>query len=570
MNEMVSSLSSAVSSAELMRHCVEFAKRVKLSGTKEELESFRYLQACLDAYGYRTELISHDAYISLPGRSRVEAEGRELKSITHSFSLPSPKVGLAAELADVRDGTEADFAGADCRGKIVLVDGIASPAVAARAKAAGALGQLHVSPHEHLHEMCISPVWGSPSDETLAEMPSSVACTISKADGEALRAKLAGGGKVAVTLHAEVDTGWRKTPLLVADLDGPGQKDAPFVLLSGHHDTWYYGVMDNGSANATMLEAARLMAERHGAWRRGLRICFWSGHSHGRYSGSAWYADTHFDDLERRCVAHVNVDSTGGIGATILTENGVVSELVPLAKEATLAEGGQHHEGKRPSRSSDASFWGIGIPSMYGSISHQPPGPVKMRNPIGWWWHTPHDLIDKVDEAFLARDTRIVAVSLCRLLCDEMLPLDIASHAGSLLDELEAVAPKLEATLSLAGLVATAKGLKAKAQALTGLRPSGDRAKLDTINAAIMRISRALVPLDYTEGDRFSHDAALPQPAWPSLRKLRELASAKPGSDEGRFLTVAARRARNRIVHALREALDAADTGLDAARGAKS
>ena len=82
-----------------------------------------------------------------------------------------------------------------------------------------------------------------------------------------------------------------------------------------------------------------------------------------------------------------------------------------------------------------------------------------------------------------------------------------------------------------------------------------------------MRISRALVPLDYTEGDRFSHDAALPQPAWPSLRKLRELAAAKPGSDEERFLAVAARRARNRVAHALREALDAADAGLAAARG---
>ena len=30
--------------------------------------------------------------------------------------------------------------------------------------------------------------------------------------------------------------------------------------ISGHHDTWHYGVMDNGAANATMLEVARLTA----------------------------------------------------------------------------------------------------------------------------------------------------------------------------------------------------------------------------------------------------------------------------------------------------------------------
>jgi hypothetical protein len=565
MNE-AAALTSAVSAAGLMRHCAEFAKRVKLSGTPEELESFRYLEACLKIYGYRTELLSHDAYISLPGRSRVEAGGRELKSITHSFSLSSPKAGLEAELVDVVDGGETDFAKADCRGKIVLVDGIASPAAAARAKAAGAVGQLHVSPHEHLHEMCISPVWGSPSDATLAEMPATVACTISNADGEALRAKLASGGKLAVTLHAEVDTGWRKTPLLVAELDGPSGKDAPFVLLSGHHDTWYYGVMDNGSANATMLEAARLMAEHRGAWRRGLRICFWSGHSHGRYSGSAWYADTYFEDLERRCAAHVNVDSTGGIGATLLTDNGVVSELVPLAKEATLAESGQQHQGKRPSRSSDQSFWGIGIPSMYGSISHQPPGPVKMRNPLGWWWHTPHDLIDKIDEGFLVRDTRIVTASLWRLLSGEILPLDIAAHAASLLQELEAIAPKLEGRLPLAALVDAAVGLRDKAKAVVALAHGGDRAKLDAVNAALMRVSRALVPLDYTRGDRFSHDPALPQAPWPALQKLRDLAATKQGSDEERFMAVAAKRTRNRVAFALHQAHEALEVALGGGR----
>jgi hypothetical protein len=560
MNE-AAALTSAVSAAGLMRHCAEFAKRVKLSGTPEELESFRYLEACLKIYGYRTELLSHDAYISLPGRSRVEAGGRELKSITHSFSLSSPKAGLEAELVDVVDGGETDFAKADCRGKIVLVDGIASPAAAARAKAAGAVGQLHVSPHEHLHEMCISPVWGSPSDATLAEMPATVACTISNADGEALRAKLASGGKLAVTLHAEVDTGWRKTPLLVAELDGPSGKDAPFVLLSGHHDTWYYGVMDNGSANATMLEAARLMAEHRGAWRRGLRICFWSGHSHGRYSGSAWYVDQNFDELDRRCVAHVNVDSTGGIGADVLTENGVVVELAALAREATLAETGQQHLGKRPSRSSDQSFWGVGIPSMYGTVSHQPPGPVKMRNPLGWWWHTPHDLIDKVDEQFLVRDTRVVVATLSRVLNDAILPLDPAAHAASLVEELKAIAAKLKHEFELEAVIEAAETVLRKARSLAAPKGVNEPTRIDRLNSALMRVSRALVPLDYTQGDRFSHDPALPQPAWPALQKLRDLAAQEPGSDEARFLAVGAARARNRMLSSLREADRALDEG---------
>ncbi|MBV9138224.1 MAG: M28 family peptidase [Hyphomicrobiales bacterium] len=559
MNDIAREASGAVSGKELMRHCAEFAKRVKLSGTPEELESFRYLKSCLDGYGYRTELLSHDAYISLPGAARVEIDGRELKCITHSFSRPSPKGGLHAPIVDLGEGSASDFAHADCRGKIVLVDGIASPAVADLARRAGAAGQLHVSPHEHLHEMCISPVWGSPSDETRSLLPSTVACTISKLDGEAVRAKLAGGSKPEVVLHAKVDTGWRKTPLLVAELDSPGGADAPFVLFSGHHDTWYFGVMDNGSANATMLEAARLLAERRSGWRRGLRICFWSGHSHGRYSGSAWYVDQHFDELDRRCAAHVNVDSTGGIGADVLTENGVVVELAGLAKEATLAETGQHHLGKRPSRSSDQSFWGVGIPSMYGSISHQPPGPVKMRNPLGWWWHTPHDLIDKVDEEFLVRDTRVVVATLSRLLNDPVLPLDLSAHVSSLIDELKAIAAKLKDDFGMKSVIETAEAVLRMAKSLNVTKAVDDPAKIDRLNDALMGASRALMPLDYTQGDRFSHDAALPQPAWPALQKLRDLAAQPPGTDEARFLAVSAARARNRVLASLREAERAFD-----------
>ena len=69
LHEDIARLCAAVDQAVMMRHLEEFARRIKLSGTLEEMESFRYLKAMLDGYGYQTELILHDAYISLPGRS---------------------------------------------------------------------------------------------------------------------------------------------------------------------------------------------------------------------------------------------------------------------------------------------------------------------------------------------------------------------------------------------------------------------------------------------------------------------------------------------------------------------
>ncbi|ARO30440.1 peptidase M28 family protein [Rhizobium sp. NXC14] len=545
----------------LMAHIREFARRVKLSGAPEELESFHYLQAQMESYGYGTQLLSHDAFISLPGPAKVGVEGEDLRCITHSMSVSTAAAGISGDLEYVGDGKEADFVGKDLAGKIVLVDGIATEEVAALASAAGALGEIHVSPNENLYEMCVSPVWGSPSQHTRAHLPKTVICTIAREDGVRLRDRLARGQKVRATLTAEVDTGWRRTPLLVAELQ-PAGEDKPFVLFSGHHDTWHFGVMDNGGANASMLEAARLLALHAGDWRRGLRICFWSGHSHGRYSGSAWYADEFFDELDRRCAVHVNVDSTGGEGATVLTNSGVIDELKPLALEVIEDVTGQRHAGRRHGRAADHSFWGVGIPSMFGSLSHQPPGPVKTLRALGWWWHTPHDTAEHIDPDNLSRDTRIVLETLWRLLTSPVLPLDYSVYAHALSQEVSRLHAELSGRIDISALANAIDELGISAKAVMEMKDPSS-AKTARVNASLMRAGRHLVPLNYTSGDRFHHDSALPHPAWPSLEGLRALAAQPVGSPDIPFYAVHARQTRNRLIHGLREANAALRAALE-------
>ncbi len=545
------SLTDAVSGPEMMANLREIARWVKSSGTAEEREGLAFIDKRMRDYGFRTEVILHDAFISLPGRASVLVDGRAIKAITQSFSQSSPPGGVSGVPIYVGHGTEADFAGKDLAGKILLIEGMATPATAQRATNAGAIAHLHISHHEHIHEMCISPVWGSPGNSTKDGMPRTVVCSVDNADGGAIRDALAAGKSPVVTLHAEADTGWRKTPILVAELDGPaGGGDEPFVLLSGHHDTWYYGVMDNGSANAGMMEVARLCAERRGQWQRGLRVCFWSGHSHGRYSSSAWYADAHWDELDRRCVAHVNVDSLGGAGATVLANTAAMSELWQLAASAVQAHTNQTYAGKRKNRSSDDSFVGVGIPSMFGTLSEQPAKHAAARNALGWWWHTPHDTIDKVDEGNLVRDTRVLGQVVWNLMATAVVPLDHAATASSLLAELAPLQAKLAGRFPIEAVVESATALRDAAAALAG-RPAKEAARA---NAALMRASRALVPADYTAGDRFLHPHALPMPNWPTIQPLRDLAATTPGTDEEKYAAVDALRARNRIAFALREA----------------
>lgn len=539
----------------LMAHIGEFARRVKLSGTPQERESFAYLQRQMASYGYATRIIEHDAYISLPGEARLKVDGGDIRCITHSMSASSPAGGLTAEVVYGGDGGPADFARLDARERIVLVDGIATEEVAAQARDHGAAGLIHVSPNELLYEMCVSPVWGSPSQLTRDQLPAAVICTIAAEAGAALRERCKSGETVSATMWASVDTGWRKTPILVAELDAVDTTDdeRPFVLFSGHHDTWHFGVMDNGGANATMLEAARLLAESRGRWRRGLRLCFWSGHSHGRYSGSAWYADEYWDELDRRCVAHVNVDSTGGEGADVLTNSAVIDELKALAAEAVLAETGQVHAGRRHGRAADQSFWGVGLPSMFGSLSHQPPGPIRMPTALGWWWHTPQDTAEHIDPANLVRDTRIVLRVLDRLLTDEVLPLDYGATAASLQRELERIGTDLAGRFDITPLIAEAQRFGELAEAVRVQAASATGAEAHAINRALMRVSRLLVPLNYTQGNRFAHDSALPHAPWPSLDGLRALAAAEAGED-ALFHAVHARQCRNLAAYALREA----------------
>ena len=244
---------------------------------------------------------------------------------------------------------------------------------------------------------------------------------------------------------------------------------------------------------------------------------------------------------------HVNVDSTGGVGAVVLKNAAAAPELVALAGDAIGEQAGSEYAGKRMSRSSDQSFLGIGIPAMFGALSEQPPAPVKMRNALGWWWHTPHDLLDKIDENNLVRDTRVYVHTLWRLLTDPVLPLDFSTHARVLLEELDTLRASLGERCSVDGLIATATTLRDKAAA-------GGQS-----DAALMRASRALEPVYYTSGDRFAHDPALPLPAWPVLDPLRKLAKTAPGTDSARFLAVSATRGRNRLAHALREATEALD-----------
>src|SRR5215208_2288342 len=432
------SIRDAVSAAELERHLAGVTAEVRLSGSPEEGRAFDYIEEQLTQFGYDVQRFQSEALIGYPVRSSLQVLGglpREIRANGYSLSPSTGPEGITGDLIYVGAGMPADYAGIDARGKIVLSDGLAMPGKARAASLAGAIGQIHAN-DEQIHEMCLSPVWGTPIPETASLLPDVPAVGVTREDGDRLKTSAASGA-VSIQLVTEPYLAWTAIPTLTADL--PGSEEDRFVLFSGHVDSWHLGVMDNGTANATQLEVARLLAERRNELRRGVRLAFWSGHSHGRYAGSAWYADAFWHDLHERCVCHVNIDSVGAKGATILDGTSSMASTYPFARSVLKETVGAELRYHRKGRSSDQSFWGHGIPAMFGALSLRPGGgedaavaEIFGGESLGWWWHTTEDLIDKIDRDFLVRDARVYAETLWRLCADERLPFDPAAEVDEI------------------------------------------------------------------------------------------------------------------------------------------
>ena len=553
---------NAVSRSNLVEYNRQIARWTRLSGSVEERHAAAYAEEQLRAFGYRTRTIVHDAYISLPGAAALRVthpEPRDVFCITHSMGRSTGPGGVAGDLVDVGKGRPEDYAcagfndivagggSAGAAGKILLVDDLATPEQAVIGSGLGLAGLVFVS-GRHAHEMCVSPVWGNPAPSTAGTLPTIPMVSVHQEDGRALR-RLCAEGRTAIHITAEVRTAWTRTPIVLADLAAGHPEADPemFILFSGHLDGWHLGAMDNGSANATTLEVARVLAARRAAWRRGLRVAMWSGHSHGRYSSSAWYVDNHWFDLAEHCLAHVNIDSVGAAGADRFVTNSM-PETAGLGTWAVREIAGAALTPKRVGRDSDQSFLGIGIPSLFGSLSHQDDGS------LGWWWHTPHDTLDKIDPERLLRDAKIFALALNRLLTDTVLPLDYAAGAADLHGQLRALAQDAGASFDLTPLVTGAERLADLSGRLAEKARHATGARAQRVNACFRSLGRTLIPATYTAAGRYAHDPALDNEFLPRLAAARRLPALPPDGDEAKFLRVDLIRSRNAVLDAVQAA----------------
>ena len=230
-----------------------------------------------------------------------------------------------------------------------------------------------------------------------------------------------------------------------------------------------------------------------------------------------------------------NVSTPGNMAETWQIAAGVVGDLL----DAPMT---YHRQG----RSHDQSFVFLGVPSVLCGFA----GPGE--GGAAWWWHTPDDTLDKIDDANLVRDTQVYLLTCWRLCNAPVIPFDFTETANELLERLHALQEAAGDAFDLTPAIAEADALHADAERLNAaIAAGGDAAHAERLNTAIMAMAHALIPVNYTQAGPYEVDLALGSPVLPGLASVADLGAMDSASNEARFRRTRLVRERNRVWHAL-------------------
>jgi len=576
---------SAVSIAEIQK-TLDAINIDRTSGRPGERQAAEYLSRKLGDYGVKHTVYDARLYLSWPGAAEVNVAGTlplSIRGVTPAFGASTPAGGLAADTIDrtgagnpegTGRGGAADVFDSAVRGKIVLLSGGVSPDRSLAAQRAGVAGLIQIEQGEIVHEMIATTIWGSPTTESASRIPAIPIIGIKKSEGERLKAALAKSPRAR--LNIAVEQGWATAPVVVADVAG---QTPEFVLIATHLDAWYRGMTDTGASDASILEMARVLQAQRSKLERGVRFAWWPGHSFGRYAGSTWYVDRFWSDLDQHCVAYTNLDGPGRRGSQMdkISAGGwpgiaeysreFAQMLTSKTPEAEAGRGGLF----RPTRDSDSSFQGLGIPEFFIGVPGPPRGHPDLE-PGGRisYWHTAQDTLEKLDAKALELDTRYRVAQLYALATVSNLPLKIAPVATSFQHALDDIAAGAGAAFDLKSTQVVAAALLKAARRLDAApRPTEARSRV-ALNQLLTRLTHRLNSRLYTKAGRFDQDPAANVPVLPLLARARELPKLSRSSDAFGFLETELLRGRNAVESTLTDVTREIDTFLAAAPGTRS
>lgn len=518
----------------------------RYSGSNDGEKTVDFIVERMRSLGVTVERMHYDMYRSLPLTATVEIDdGIKLKKYS---ATPYVYSGKAKSLRSQVVYDESSECGDTCviendskyenfKGKVILTYNNSFD-FAKKAHRAGAVGVLSIWRADIPHHGTLGGIWGTPEIEDIENSyPYIPFVELIKSDGEELKLLLA-RGEVYCTLDVEMDNSIVESSMPIATIKGKSNK---YVLVSGHYDSWYEGATDNGVANASMIDLARVLQEHQSELYRTVVLAWWSGHSDGRYSGSTWYYDNNFKYLFDNCVAHINMDICGCKGSDLVGLNTSMLEGEEFDQKF-LSEFNQS-EPMKPipmARFADQTFWGANVPfTIMPKFTRR----VDSGEAIFDWWHTKQDTLDKVDPNIVLRDIKVISKLTAIFASADPLPADLNGFVNLMEARLKTIEDALCADFDLSSVYPYISKMRATIIALE--KAVKNHSHSDDI---VIRVGGEMTRLIYTYSSRYHHDHAVEQHLFPKLSIAMGKNPGNMKADHYLALKTTFVRQRNRLI----------------------
>jgi N-acetylated-alpha-linked acidic dipeptidase len=330
-----------------------------------------------------------------------------------------------------------------------------------------------------------------------------------------------GGDKVRVHLKIEMDNSTKAYYVVEGRIRG-GELPDEWVVFGNHRDAWVFGGVDPSSGTASMMELTRALGQlkKQGMRpRRTVIVCSWDGEEVG-LTGSTEWGEQFTDDLRKKAVAYLNVDSSTA-GPDF--DGSAVASLAPMLVEttrslqdpsgsslyetwkATIARKRKEEKDSREVTDANLADTRIGSGSDHTVFLNYVGMPV-----IGLQFNGPYGVYHSMYDDYYWMNhfgdpgyryhtlmSQLWGVVALRLANADLLPFDFASYADNIRQFVAELSngkdmSQLDLKAVLAGIDDfEAAGRKLDAAIEQGLEAGKVDAKLEgEINAAMMRVER--------------------------------------------------------------------------------
>lgn len=544
-----------------VRHLVEKLPG-RYTGSDQERQSAEFIAARLREIGIEPQIQPVDSWLGVPDGATMRIEAPE------PIDIPcAPDTGrgqlISGEFIVIETPEEARQLAGKLSGKIVVIPySYSYPITPEEARKQGAAGMIYGNwgPSDVDILRVTAPqtwtYWGLPDPDAfrIGEQEAIPQAHIGRRSYERVR-DLCRKGKVTGSFSANIRSFWGKSHQIIADV-GPDHlgDDADFMIMAAHHDSWNPGASDDGGGVAVLLEAARVLHGARQSLKRKVRFMFVSGHENGAYATSTWYLDNHWQALREHAICFSFTDNPGFANAPefkIEANEELMDFALACARDVVGDE--PKINVHRANKTADRGFFGVGVPGIYtrGAFT-QAQADAWGGAFLGYWNHSNHDTLDKIDPVNLERNARIRLLEAVRLCSAEILPYDFRRTVAGMRERLEGW--QADGRYDVSGTLALARKLAEHLDAFYGSANTRDAGRT---NETLKALARELSWINYTYQGRYGQDifgVDLKKPL-PIMNSIDELAHHAAGSPMDLMLRARIRRDQNKVEDALRASI---------------